>query len=283
MIALSEQPPTPSSSPILPGAPASTPPVEPAVRRMAASLAHNVNNALTGVIGHLELALRETPPESSLERHLNDSLHGACEIAAMVRRIVGYAFRSSTPPSRELLSLWRTASVAAERIDPEARRRGVAVTLDGQCAGWMRGNARLLQVALNLLLDNALEAMAKGGRLTFRLWEEAGRVWLSLADSGPGLPEETLDRLFTPFFTTKSCGHLGLGLVLCRELVEAQEGSLRVASVAGQGTTWNLSFPLVDAPIRDLQLNCPRPGFKQGYPQPHLDLSTGGMSIQATG
>ncbi len=269
MIALSEQSPSPSSSPI-----------DPAVRRMAASLAHNVNNALTGVIGHLELALRETPPESSLEGHLNNSLRGACEIAGMVRRIVGYAFRSAMSPSRELLSLWWTASVAAGRIDPEAGRQGIAVTLDGQGAGWMRGNARLLQAALDLLLDNALEAMSQGGRLTFHLREEAGRVWLSLADSGPGLPADTLNRLFEPFFTTKSCGHLGLGLVLCRELVEAQGGSLHVASVVGQGTTVTLSFPLVEGPTPEFPLNSPRPGFKQGYPQPHLDLSTGGISIQ---
>src|SRR5260370_28828033 len=138
MIALPEQSPSPSSSPILAGLPA-PPPIDPVVRRMAASLAHNVNNALTGVIGHLELALRETPPESSLERHLNNSLRGASAIAGMVRRIVGYAFRSPTPLNRELLSLWWTASVAVGRIDPEARRRGIALTLDGQGEWWMRG------------------------------------------------------------------------------------------------------------------------------------------------
>src|SRR5258708_26145134 len=87
MIALSEQSPCPSASPILTGAPESTPAIEPAVRRMAASLAHNINNALAGVIGHLELALRETPPEASLDRHLNNSLSGACAIARLVPRI----------------------------------------------------------------------------------------------------------------------------------------------------------------------------------------------------
>jgi signal transduction histidine kinase len=250
---------------------------------LAASLAHNVNNALTGVIGHLELALRETPPESSLERHLNSSLRGACDIAGMVRRIVGYAFRSLTPPCREPLSLWLTASVAAARIDPEARRRGVAVTLDGQGPGWMRGNARLLQAALDHLLDNSLEAMPKGGRLTIGLREEAGQACLTLSDSGAGLPEEALERLFEPFFTTKSCGHLGLGLVLCRELVEAQDGTLRVASVAGQGTTFTLSFPLLDSPSAELRLNSPRPGVKQGYPQPHLTLSASETSVPIAG
>jgi signal transduction histidine kinase len=240
---------------------------------MAATLAHNVNNALTGVIGNLELALRETAPESDLERHLNSSLRGACDIAAMVRRIVGYAFRSSAPPSRELLSLWRTIGVAARRIDPEARRRGVAVTLDGQGVGWVRGNAGLLEAALDNLLDNSLEAMPNGGRLTIGLREEAGRVWLSLADSGAGLPKEVLERLFEPFYTTKSCGHLGLGLVLCRELVEAQDGTLHVESVAAQGTTFTLSFPLVDAPSAELHLGSPRTGVKQGFPQPHITLS----------
>jgi signal transduction histidine kinase len=250
---------------------------------MAATLAHNVNNALTGVIGNLELALRETAPESDLERRLNSSLRGACDIAAMVRRIVGYAFRSSTPPSRELLSLWWTVGVSAGRIDLEARRRSVAVTLDGQGAGWVRGNAGLLEAALDHLLDNSLEAMPNGGRLTIGLREEAGRVWLSLADSGPGLPREVLERLFEPFFTTKSCGHLGLGLVLCRELVEAQDGTLHVASAAGQGTTFTLSFPLVNAPSAEPHLSSPRPGVKQGYPQPHITLSASENTVPNAG
>jgi signal transduction histidine kinase len=250
------------------------------VLRLAASLAHNVNNALTGIIGHLELALHETPPESPLGRHLDDSLRGACRIADIIRRIVGYAYRSSLSPSRELLSLWWAASAAADRIDSEARRLGITVSLEGQSSGWLHGDTRLLQTVLDHLLVNALEAMPGGGALTLRLWEEAGQVRLSLSDTGPGLPEEARDRLFEPFFTTKSCGHLGLGLVLCREMVEALEGSLHLISVAGQGTTFTLSFPLVEAPSREPAVNATRPSVKQGYSQPHLVRMPAGSTVQ---
>jgi signal transduction histidine kinase len=244
------------------------------MRRLAASLAHNVNNALTGVIGHLELALAEASSDSTLERHLDGSLRAACQIADIVRRIVNYAFRPVTPPLRELLSLWWVTSVAVGRMDPEAKRLGISLSLEGQSSGWIRGNARLLQAALDHLLANALEAMPHGGRLTLRLWEEAGQIGLSLSDTGPGLPEEARERLFEPFFTTKSCGHLGLGLVLCREMVEALDGSIQVASANGQGTTLTLRFPAVTAPNGDAETGIPRQDVKQCYPPPHLALTS---------
>src|SRR5260370_39537974 len=119
-----------NSIPIMGSMPAPPGP-EASMRHLAAALAHNVNNALTGVIGHLELALRDLPPDSPVRPHLSGSLAGAYQIADVVRRIVGFAFRSEISPSCDLLALSRAAAVAARRVDPVARRQGVDVGVAG--------------------------------------------------------------------------------------------------------------------------------------------------------
>jgi signal transduction histidine kinase len=87
------------------------------------------------------------------------------------------------------------------------------------------------------------EAMPGGGTLILRAWDEGPRRCLSVSDTGPGLGAEVRRNLFEPFFTTKSFGHLGLGLALCRDVLEAQGGALHVTSPEGQRTTVTLSFP----------------------------------------
>jgi signal transduction histidine kinase len=137
--------------------------------------------------------------------------------------------------------LRRAAEEAAGRA---ADRPGVAVTLRGsESPCQVRGNEPLLHLVLEQLVSNAAEAMPDGGTLGLRAWDEGHRRCLSVTDSGHGLSSEVRRHLFEPFFTTKSFGHLGLGLALCRDVIEAQGGALHVTSAEGHGTTVTLSFP----------------------------------------
>ena len=102
-------------------------------------------------------------------------------------------------------------------------------------------NESLKQVYLNLIL-NAVEAMPEGGRLAIETAERPGRIEVRLADSGPGIPPETLRRLGSPFVSTKPKGS-GLGLFLTRRLVQTSGGDLRIESEVGRGTSCTLSFP----------------------------------------
>jgi signal transduction histidine kinase len=159
--------------------------------------------------------------------------------------MVGFARR---PEARQAsaVCLRRAAEEAAHQA---AARPGVSLTLSGPAAPCpVRANEPLLHLVLEQLVSNAAEAMPEGGTLALRAWDEGHRRCLSVGDSGPGLSAEARRHLFEPFFTTKGFGHLGLGLALCRDVIEAQGGALHLTSAEGHGTTVTLSFPPCEEP-----------------------------------
>jgi two-component system sensor histidine kinase FlrB len=100
--------------------------------------------------------------------------------------------------------------------------------------------------AFRLLLDNCLEAAQPPPEVVVRIQEENRKLCIRIEDSGPGIEAGLLKRLFEPFVTSKP-GHEGLGLYLCRSLVERNSGSLEIRSTAGTGTAALLAFPLQGA------------------------------------
>ncbi len=224
--------------------PVDTPPsAETLLRCLTGSLAHTLNNRLTGVIGSLDLALQETE-NPSLSAHLHRGLACALQAAELVRRMVAFAFRPSAPANVTVLALGHIAENTARRVR-EQQLPGLSVALVSTAGGLVHGNAVLMQTALDQLVDNALEAMPEGGTLTLRVEDDGTVVRLSVTDTGGGLPDVTAARLFEPFVTTKCAGHLGLGLVLCHDLVQAQGGTLQLDWETGKGTTGVMAFPAV--------------------------------------
>ena len=110
--------------------------------------------------------------------------------------------------------------------------------------------AQIQQVLLNLVI-NARQAMPDGGRLTIGVGTDSERKWgeIRISDTGMGISPTHLRRIFEPFFTTKApdgtgLGGTGLGLPVCRDIVEAHRGRLRVESKPGQGATFTLRLPI---------------------------------------
>ena len=210
----------------------------PSVSRLAASLAHNVNNGLLGVIGYLELALRAAPAGEARD-HLEGALRGSMLLAQRIRRITAFAARPEAAQARAAVSLSGLATDVACAV--RQARPGVAVRLSadaGDCR--VRANPGLLGVVLEQVVSGALEALSGGGTLTLRVWDEGSRRCLSVTDDGPGPDPAARKPLFEPFFSDKS---LGLGPALCRDVLESQGGALHVAAAEGRGTTVTLSFP----------------------------------------
>ncbi|HTM57150.1 MAG TPA: ATP-binding protein [Candidatus Udaeobacter sp.] len=214
-----------------------------AMGRLTATLAHEIKNPLAVIRGSAE-RLGKLEPEA---RRMSDYVvEEADRLAKTVSRYLEFA-RGGVADGEAgdpIEALDQTLNL----LDGEFRDRHVTVARSAVEAPAGRGSPRvaldrdsLKQVYLNLIL-NALEAMPDGGTLTVAAGEHAGKIEVALTDTGAGIPEETLRRIGSPFFTTKARGS-GLGLFLTRRLVQSAGGELEIRSEVGRGTTCVVRWP----------------------------------------
>ena len=223
------------------------------VGEMASTLAHELNQPLAALVNYAAAA--KSLAAQGKAGPLNDTLAALSAQALRASDIVGRIRRwvRQHPEAREPCDLNATVDQAlALLLRAEARRHGVAVQLDLAPAPVQVSADRVLleQVVLNLGL-NALQAMQshtappEGHELLLctRAEPGSGQACLQVLDRGPGLAPEIADRLFEPFFTTRSDG-LGLGLNICRSIVESMGGELLARNREGGGAVFEIRLPL---------------------------------------
>ena len=214
---------------------------------LAAVLAHEVKNPLAAVSGAIQvLSDRLTTDEDrEIAQEILRRLDG---LTAMMGDLLLYA----RPPKPRLMPVQIgdlvESLIAFMRLDPAWR--DVDVRVGGQSPEVL-ADGELLKVALQNLLVNAVQAMNGRGRLSVRVAASEGQVHLDVADSGPGIPPEVQERLFTPFFTTKARG-TGLGLATVRRIADAHRGTVRITGSDSTGTTVRLSLPVEESRVVDL-------------------------------
>jgi len=113
-------------------------------------------------------------------------------------------------------------------------------------------DATQLQQVLVNLVKNAMQAMTTGGSLTLQTGETSDDVWMSVSDTGGGIPQEQINRIFEPFYTTKKKGS-GLGLMIVQRIVRAHNGRIELESNVGKGTTFRIWLPLHERKPRLLE------------------------------
>jgi CheY-like chemotaxis protein len=122
------------------------------------------------------------------------------------------------------------------------------------------GNPSELREAFINIINNAMDAMSEGGRLSFRTWTEEDTVFISITDTGEGMSEEVKKRIFDPFFTTKRAEGSGLGMSEVYGIVTGHGGKIDISSEVGKGTTFTLKFSIATETIQEKVL--PEPGRK---------------------
>ena len=218
-----------------------------ALGRLAASVAHEVRNPLGAIDIQLQL-LEEDLGElaSALKERLVRRLNIAQTEMKRLDRIVHNFLRFSRTPKLHLrqMSLNDVVRRVFELVSPEAREREVVLRLelsDGLPA--INGDEdQLGQAVLNIVV-NAFQSMAAGGNLTARTQTESGQVCLMLTDTGCGIPEEEVDRIFEFYYTTKDEG-TGLGLSIAQRIIYQHGGHIDVESRLERGTTFRVYLPV---------------------------------------
>jgi two-component system NtrC family sensor kinase len=213
------------------------------IGRLAAGVAHEINNPLTGVLTFSHL-MREKPNMDAQDREdLDLIIRETTRAADIVRGLLDFA--RERPVLMERLDLNEVVRRIVRLIANQKKfERIIIEELVEEDLPDVRGDMnQLQQVLLNLSL-NACAAMPKGGKLTIRTAAADGKVMLKVGDTGCGIKPEHLDRIFEPFFTTQDVGKgTGLGLSVTYGIVEQHGGELEVQSREGEGSTFTIYLP----------------------------------------
>lgn len=219
------------------------------VGALAASITHEFNNILTTTINYARMGLRHKDAatrDKAFDKILSAGQRASRITTGMLAFARGNGDRKETT---ELESLVREIMILAEK-DLQMHRVRWQIDVVGKPVADVN-SIQIQQVLLNLIV-NARQAMSGGGllQLTVRENQESNTAEITIRDNGPGMSPETLRKIFEPFYTTKERdetgrGGTGLGLALCRDIMESHRGRIRVESTVGVGTAFTLKFPLV--------------------------------------
>ncbi len=217
------------------------------IGRLAAGVAHEINNPLTGVLTFASLMRTKKNMDEQDIGDLDVIIRETTRVREIVRGLLDFARES--PSIQQPLQINEVIANTLRLVRSQKDFR--KVTIQERLAEnlpLVRGDKnQLQQVVLNLSL-NACEAMEGGGTLTITTAAENGRVILRVADSGHGIKPELLDRIFEPFFTTKPVGKgTGLGLSVTYGIIQRHGGTIEIESAEGAGTTFTITLPAADA------------------------------------
>lgn len=229
--------------------------------RLMQDVAHELKNPLSVIHGYASYLVKEDVPPAELKKALGVILANSDRVTAMVGQLQdavrlessGFAVETQVVEGATLLQ------EAVESAELEALRRGVHLrwrSAVGDSLMVVADHKRVMQILANLI-GNALKFTPQGGTIDVHAQRDGDSVRFAVIDTGPGIPAEDLPHLFDRFYQShdnaqKSSG-LGLGLAICKGLVEAHGGRIWVESLPGMGCAFNFTLPstLTPAPVRD--------------------------------
>jgi two-component system, NtrC family, sensor kinase len=212
-----------------------------------AIVAHQIGTPLNLASGHVQLLQRATT-EPELARRLAIVSEQLARVSTAVRELLE---RVRPPSAFEVVDVTALVGRLSDAVRPRLSAAGIDMDVRlAEALPEVRADETQLELALLNLITNALDAMSAGGRLTVAADRSSTGVVIAVSDTGTGIADDVLPRIFEPWVTTKPRGQgVGLGLSITRDVIAAHGGSLRVRTASGQGTTFTVDLPAVGAQV----------------------------------
>jgi two-component system NtrC family sensor kinase len=213
--------------------------------KLAAGVAHEINNPLTGILTNSSLLLEDMEKDDPKYEDVEVMVKETIRCREIVKRLLDFA--RQTRPQKRLASINALIDNIILLVRNQTSFRNILIEKDlsADIPDILVDPDQIQQVFVNIIL-NAAEAMTKGGSLKIRSARSADResIVITFADTGPGISEEVRERIFDPFYTTKEHG-TGLGLSISYGIVEQHGGTISVDSNPGKGSTFTISLPVL--------------------------------------
>jgi two-component system, NtrC family, sensor kinase len=225
-----------------------------ALGKMAAGVAHEINNPLAVIAeeaGWMNDLLKEedlanSPNFQEYQETIKKIEYHVERVKKVTHRLLGFARRME--PTEEKVMVNHILEECVGFLENEARYRNIGIQREmaPDLPSIASDSSQLQQVFLNIL-NNGIDAMGKDGTITLRTFHQPDtrQIVIKITDTGPGMPQETIEKIFDPFFTTKEVGKgTGLGLSISYSIIEKLGGTIYVDSKVGQGTTFTIKLPV---------------------------------------
>jgi two-component system, NtrC family, sensor kinase len=217
------------------------------VGQLAANVAHELNNPLQGIVTYSHLLLEKDICDQPTNQNIQKIVTQANRCRDIIRGLLD--FSRQRKPDKTLSDVNSIITEGISLVENQALFQNIhiAMNLDQNLPKVVIDPSQIVRVFINLIV-NAAEAMEGSGKLTITSMTDAdkGCIEVDVADTGPGIPEENLEKIFDPFFTTKETGHgVGLGLAISYGIIKEHKGSISVESNVGKGTTFTVRLPIV--------------------------------------
>jgi len=212
--------------------------------KLAAGVAHEINNPLTGILTNSSLLLEDLAADDPRREDVEVMVKETIRCREIVKRLLDFAKQSKPLKKLTDINFLIENIILLVRNQTSFRNIRIEKDLAADIPGIQADTDQVQQVFINIIL-NAAEAMTKGGMLTITSRVSASKdfIEISLRDTGPGIPETVREKIFDPFFTTKEHG-TGLGLSISYGIIEQHGGTISVESTPGEGSVFTIELPI---------------------------------------
>lgn len=214
------------------------------IGQLSAGVAHELNEPIGSVLGYSQLIYKHPDLPSQIKQDAEKIMKASLHAREVVKKLM--LFARQTPPKKIRVNLNRVVEEGLYFLESRCEKEGIKVvcSLSENLPEVTADPAQLTQVLVNLVV-NSIQAMPKGGELTVQTKALNESVLLIVMDTGVGMSENVMNKIFLPFYTTKDVGRgTGLGLAVVHGIVTSHEGAIHVTSKEGQGTTFKIQLPL---------------------------------------